>query len=72
MGGRGGISLEPIEVYGPYAFSGVQFLSACFVLVEMFGAENLPAVGGIWHVDPNNHICRVPSRVSLQQSESAF
>ena len=35
--GAGNQELDPmIEVYGPRAFSGVRFLSACFMLVDMF------------------------------------
>lgn len=48
-------------------FQAFRFLSACFVLVvggnvfvaKAVGAENLPAVGGIWPLDPQRHFCRV-------------
>ena len=32
----------------------------CFV-AKAVGAENLPAVGGIYHLDPQRQFCRVSS-----------
>ena len=72
--------IDPIEVYGPRAFSGVPIsIGLCCVGGNVFvakavGAENLPAVGGIWMYSAfgsrgsfaGYHL------VSLQHSERAF
>ena len=64
--GAGNQWLDPIEVYGPRFFRRWISIRLLYVGGNVFvakavGAENLPAIGGVYHLDPKRQFCRVSS-----------